>query len=150
MRFSNLTIRTKLLVIIGLITFVALLLAISVQFLYERHTAKQTIAEEIGILAKVIADRSTAAMMFNDQKVASENLVALFQYTPTLTRPVSTPRTTRYLPTIPERSQPEPFAQHRLSPPVLNLARIFSIWPSRLRLKITTLALSLSVLISNL
>ena len=77
MRFSNLAIRTKLLLIIGLITFVALLLAISVQFLYERHTAKQTIAEEIGILAKVIADRSTAAMMFNDQKVASENLAAL-------------------------------------------------------------------------
>lgn len=76
-RFSDLAIRNKLLLIIGIITSAALLLATGVQLLYERHAFKQHMAEEISVLAKVIADRSSAAILFNDHKIARENLAAL-------------------------------------------------------------------------
>lgn len=77
----NLTIQSKLLLMTGIVTFIALLLASGIQILYERHAFKQHTVEEIGVLAKAIANRSTAAILFNDHKVASENLAALSLHT---------------------------------------------------------------------
>jgi uncharacterized membrane protein affecting hemolysin expression len=75
--FRDLPIRTKLLLVITTITFVALMLVAVVQTLYDHHASKDRLAAEQRVLARIIADRSTAALAFADQRVAAENLAAL-------------------------------------------------------------------------
>lgn len=63
--------------IISVITFISLMAAMTVQYFYSRYTSTQTMLEEIAVLSKIAADRSTAAIMFSDQKAATENMLAL-------------------------------------------------------------------------
>ena len=75
--FRDLPIRSKLLVVITTITFVALIVAAVVQTLYYHHASTDRLVAEQRVLARIIADRSTAALSFADQRVAAENLSAL-------------------------------------------------------------------------
>ncbi len=75
--FAQLDIRAKLLVVISGITFTTLVLATTAHILYNHHATKQRLVAEQQALARVIADRSTAALAFADERVATENLAAL-------------------------------------------------------------------------
>ena len=77
MNYFKSTIKIKLLMIISVITFISLMAAMTVQYFYSRHTSTQTMLEEIAVLSKIAADRSTAAIMFLDRKAATENMHAL-------------------------------------------------------------------------
>ena len=63
--------------IIMVASLVGLFLAISVVFFYDQYMMKKNMVREINILGEIIADRSTAALSFNDHKLAGENLAAL-------------------------------------------------------------------------
>jgi signal transduction histidine kinase len=63
--------------IIMVASLVGLLLAVGVVFVYDQHMMRKNMAQEINILGEIIADRSTAALSFNDKELASENLAAL-------------------------------------------------------------------------
>jgi signal transduction histidine kinase len=77
LRFRDLPIRRKLILINTLTSIVALLVA-SVTFIsYEVITFRQKMTRDLEILAKIIATNSTAALMFNDKKGAEEILAAL-------------------------------------------------------------------------
>ena len=76
-RLRNLSMGGKILLLIMGITGVALLSAGVFLGIHERHDAKQAMVEELTVLARVVADRSTAALSFGDRKVATENLSAL-------------------------------------------------------------------------
>jgi two-component system sensor histidine kinase/response regulator len=73
----RLPIKTKLVAIILLTSMLALLVE-SVGFMtYERVRVKEELLRDLDSLARVVADRSTAALAFNDDRVATETLAAL-------------------------------------------------------------------------
>jgi signal transduction histidine kinase len=55
----------------------ALLMAAAVFLVYDRISARRALAEETAVLARVLADRSRAALVFEDRELASNNLGAL-------------------------------------------------------------------------
>ena len=75
--FDSLPVKYKVMSIIMVASLVGLFLAIGVVFAYDQHMLKKAMVREISILAEIIADRSTAALSFNDPNLASENLAAL-------------------------------------------------------------------------
>ncbi len=76
-RFSRLPIHTKLRVLMLLPGVLTLVIA-SISFvLYEHQRARSELLETISALASIAADRSTAALAFNDNKVATQTLAAL-------------------------------------------------------------------------
>ena len=70
-------IRIKLMVIILLTTLIAVALEAAGFIAYERIRKQEEMARDIGSLAMVIANRSSAALAFNDERVAAEALAAL-------------------------------------------------------------------------
>lgn len=74
---KHLPIKTKLVVIILLTSMVALILEGAGFVVYERVRVKQEMTQDLTSLARVIADRSSASLAFNDNKVALETLEAL-------------------------------------------------------------------------
>ena len=75
--FQKASINQKLTGVIMLTSTVALLLA-SVGFLaYEIVTFRDELARNVGILAEVVGDNSTSALVFDDPDVAGETLAAL-------------------------------------------------------------------------
>ena len=74
---KNLPIRRKLLLIVLMTMSTALLLASIAVIVYDRQSAKQTMQQEINVLTRVIAHRSTAALTFGDSQLATENLRTL-------------------------------------------------------------------------
>ena len=74
---GKLSIKGKLMLIVMLTSIIALLLAGTAFIVYERHRVKQNMVQDISALGKLIADRSTAALVFNDLFLATENLAAL-------------------------------------------------------------------------
>jgi signal transduction histidine kinase len=75
--FDSLPVRLKVMSIIMVASVVGLLLTVGVVFVYDQHMIKKNMVREINILGEIIADRSTAALSFNDKKLARENLAAL-------------------------------------------------------------------------
>ena len=75
--FKKLPIKTKLVLIILLTSMVALLVEGAGFIAYERVRVKQELERDLSSLARVIAHRSTASLVFNDNKVALETLNAL-------------------------------------------------------------------------
>lgn len=75
--FNNLPIRRKLILIISLTIWLAMLMAVAAFIMYDQRTAKQNLVSETAVLAKVIADRSGAALAFRDTKAAQGNLQSL-------------------------------------------------------------------------
>ena len=75
--FQKASINQKLTGVIMLTSTAALLLA-SVGFLaYEILTFRDELARNVGILAEVVGDNSTSALVFDDPDVAEETLTAL-------------------------------------------------------------------------
>jgi signal transduction histidine kinase len=74
---KNIPIGKKLLLIVLLTTNIALLLASTAVVLYDRQSEKTGLSQELGILARVIGQRSTAALAFDDEQLATENLQTL-------------------------------------------------------------------------
>lgn len=72
-------IRKKLLIIVLVTTNIALLLASAAVVFYDRQSIKENMARELGVLTRIIAQRSTAALAFDDKQLAAENLRALSQ-----------------------------------------------------------------------
>jgi len=74
---QNLKIKYKLIFIIMSTVIISLILAGSVLIVSERYLAKQSMVDKLMTISHIIADRSTAALSFNDKKVANEVLSAL-------------------------------------------------------------------------
>ncbi|MBF0408182.1 MAG: response regulator [Candidatus Riflebacteria bacterium] len=74
---KNLPIQRKLILITLLTSTFGLLLAGSAFIINERSHSHNNLVQDILVLGKLIADRSTAALLFDDPKTASENLSAL-------------------------------------------------------------------------
>ncbi|HEY5603003.1 MAG TPA: ATP-binding protein [Gammaproteobacteria bacterium] len=75
--FDSLSVKLKVIFIIMVSSLAGLFLAIGVVFIYDQYMMKKNMLREINILGQVIADRSTAALSFNDPGLAGENLAAL-------------------------------------------------------------------------
>ena len=73
----DLPIRTMLLWIMMATSGTALALTATTFILYDRSSARQTLESSLGILADVIGRNSTAALAFNDERVAQETLEGL-------------------------------------------------------------------------
>ncbi len=74
---SGLKIRGKLISITLITSVIGLLLAGIGLIIYDKKTTQQYMATELSVIAQIIADRSTAAMAFEDKTLARENLSAL-------------------------------------------------------------------------
>jgi two-component system sensor histidine kinase/response regulator len=75
--FDGLQIKTKLVMIIVITSLAALLIQAAGFIVYERMRVKDELVRDLSSLARIVADRSTAALIFNDDKVAIETLGAL-------------------------------------------------------------------------
>ncbi len=76
-RFKDFPIQRKLMLLIFLTSFIAMLLMRSTFFTYEFITFRKTTARQFATLGKVIANNSTAALAFRNQEDAQEILSAL-------------------------------------------------------------------------
>ena len=74
---EKLPIKNKLILIIMLTSLISLLIISSALIIYDRNKTKELWTQKVLVLGEVIADRSTAAISFNDQNLANENLSAL-------------------------------------------------------------------------
>ncbi len=70
-------IRAKLIAMMMGLSVAGLSILGSAYVIHDRYSYKQTIAAKLEILAQVIADRSVAAILFNDEEVIRENLYSL-------------------------------------------------------------------------
>ncbi len=73
----HLSIKKKLLSILVFSSLSGLFLASLLLLVFTISEYKKTTYEDLSALAKLIANRSTAALMFDDKKLATENLAAL-------------------------------------------------------------------------
>ncbi|OUS30880.1 hypothetical protein A9Q99_05055 [Gammaproteobacteria bacterium 45_16_T64] len=80
-RFLDLPIRRKLMVIIGVALWVAMLVAAIAFIIYDEQTSRNRLSREMQVLAQVIAERSGAAIAFGDTRAANAN-VASFAFHP--------------------------------------------------------------------
>ncbi len=74
---DNLPIRYKLIFIIMISVVISLLLMSSAVIVSERYLGKQLMTERLLTMNRIIADRSTAALVFDDKNAAEQNLRAL-------------------------------------------------------------------------
>ncbi|MCP5016489.1 MAG: diguanylate cyclase [Ketobacter sp.] len=77
MEFRKLKIKTKLIVVVLLTSTIGLLFTGVGVITLDRVKQKEILAEEMSILARVIASRSAAALSFRDQARAKDNLTSL-------------------------------------------------------------------------
>ena len=77
MEFRKLKIKTKLIVVVLLTSTIGLLFTGAGVLTLDRVKQKEILAEEMSILARVIASRSAAALSFRDQARAKDNLTSL-------------------------------------------------------------------------
>jgi signal transduction histidine kinase/ActR/RegA family two-component response regulator len=76
-RFRDLSVNKKLLLVITLTSCIALLIACGAFVTYDLVSFRQKMVEEISILAEIIGNNSSAALVFDDPESASEVLSAL-------------------------------------------------------------------------
>jgi len=74
---KNLPVRGKLILIIMTTCGLGLLLAGMAFVGYDRNRVRDNLSQDISSLAQLVADRSTAALTFDDPALAAENLAAL-------------------------------------------------------------------------
>ncbi len=75
--FNNISIKTKVVGVIIIITSISLILAGSIFFAYDRKQFEQKSLNNLQIMAGIIASNSTAALMFKDISAAQELLYSL-------------------------------------------------------------------------
>ena len=78
------SIRARLMLIGMAASVCSLLLAAAAFFLVDRHRDRQGLVQDVSTMARLVADRSTAALTFDDPSLAAENLAAL-HIKPTIT-----------------------------------------------------------------
>jgi len=76
---QQVTLKNKLLIIIMSTVVFSLILVALVFIVSERYISKQSMSDKLIVVSRILADQSTAALSFNDQKVAGEVLSALAQ-----------------------------------------------------------------------
>lgn len=76
---TNLPIRSKLVGMIMIVTLSSLVLASGALITYDIRHAKQELIQEVSTLARLLGNRSTAALVFDDPTLARENLQALHE-----------------------------------------------------------------------
>ncbi len=74
---TDLKIRDKLIAITLATSVIGLLIAGIGLIIYDQKASQKYMATELSVIARIIADRSTAAMAFEDNNSAAENLSAL-------------------------------------------------------------------------
>src|ERR1700722_15368117 len=77
MPLNHLPIQRKLVRLIILTTLTVLLGSYSVLLVYESRSSAQAAVHGLGTMADIIASNSTAALIYDDRKLAGENLAAL-------------------------------------------------------------------------
>src|SRR5687768_664228 len=77
MGYRNLPVRHKLRLVIGISVSSALLLACGAVLGYDQFVARQTMRNDLGVLAEIFSANSTAALSFNDASAAEELLATL-------------------------------------------------------------------------
>ncbi len=75
--FQSLPIRSKLIWICMVTSVLGLLLAVAAFLALERNYVREALVQDVSVLGKLVADRSTAALLFEDAALAGENLAAL-------------------------------------------------------------------------
>lgn len=73
----QLSIRTRLLAVIGAVTLLAITTFGAIALVSEREAARDALGSEQAALATLVANRSAAALLFGDPSLAQENLDAL-------------------------------------------------------------------------
>ncbi|QOX78967.1 response regulator [Trichlorobacter lovleyi] len=73
----HLPIRKKLVLIAMVTTVIGLLLASTAFMAYSRYRIKQNMVQDLSSLAMLIAERSNAALLFDDPTLAADNLASL-------------------------------------------------------------------------
>jgi signal transduction histidine kinase/CheY-like chemotaxis protein len=84
-RYLDLPIRYKLRLIVMLTVGAALLVACGAILVYHYYTLRDSLRRDVGVLAEITADNSTAALSFGDRKVAEELLSGLREKSSVLT-----------------------------------------------------------------
>jgi signal transduction histidine kinase len=74
---KRLSLKGKLILISMLTCMLGLLLAGAFFGIYERYRVRRSMIQDLSVLSRVLGDRSTAALLFDDPKSAEENLRAL-------------------------------------------------------------------------
>ena len=74
---NSFSIKTKLNLIILIISSITLLIASTIFSLYDREEFKAAMKNELSILGDIIGDRSTAALLFNDEEMVIKNMSSL-------------------------------------------------------------------------
>lgn len=74
---DNLPVKQKLLLITMAVSLLGLLLAAIAFAGYDRYRIRQNMAQDIAALGRLVADRSAAALVFDDPNLAGKNLAAL-------------------------------------------------------------------------
>ncbi|MDM8536959.1 response regulator [Desulfobacterales bacterium HSG17] len=74
---GNISIRTKLILLLSLTTVLALSLVFTALVIHEKRSARKNLVGELCSMADVVALNSGAAMSFNDEDAARENLASL-------------------------------------------------------------------------
>ena len=77
LNFNNFSIKIKIVSIIILVTIIALVLAGTIFFAYDKKQFEKRTINDLSILAQVIGNNSTAAITYNDQETAREILNSL-------------------------------------------------------------------------
>lgn len=74
---KSLSIRKKVLLIAMMTSLIGLMIAGTIFVMLNRQTTRQEMIDELNIIAKVLANRSKAALEFSDTKLAGDNLEAV-------------------------------------------------------------------------
>jgi uncharacterized membrane protein affecting hemolysin expression len=77
LNFNNFSIKIKIVSIIILVTIIALVLAGTIFFAYDKKQFEKRTINDLSILAQVIGNNSTAAITYNDPETAREILSSL-------------------------------------------------------------------------
>ncbi|MBL1278071.1 MAG: PAS domain-containing protein [Ectothiorhodospiraceae bacterium] len=75
--FKKQNISTKLVFIIFIVSFVIVTLVGGMRIIWEIQQTRQSLTQELMTLARLIGDRSSAALAFNDIRLGRENLASL-------------------------------------------------------------------------
>lgn len=74
---STLSIRAKLILIILTVSFIILTLVGSARIAWDMQQARTSLAQELSALSRLLGERSSAALAFDDARLGRENLAAL-------------------------------------------------------------------------
>src|SRR3990167_3522519 len=76
---DRLSLRSKTILIAAISSMLVLLIATSITLYYQQANQTEKAKEEINVLAQILADRSTAALQFEDAQLAYQHLSAAAQ-----------------------------------------------------------------------